>query len=83
MNEKYVFKYCLPDGSRWEGVVICLDGEKIDFRYSDIRVMIVFCFFDKIDNTFFIIFLIIHVANDTYKCFKIWEKVDMQLDEKL
>ena len=32
--------------------------------YSCTRVMIVFCFFDKIDNMFFIITLIIHVAND-------------------
>jgi hypothetical protein len=65
LDEKYVFKYVLSDDSRLEGVVICLDGEKIDFRYSSTRVMIVFCFFDKIDNKFFIMSLMIHVANDT------------------
>ena len=26
LDEKYVFKYALSDGSRLEGVVICLDG---------------------------------------------------------
>ena len=65
LDEKYVFKYVLSDGSRLEGVVICLVGEKIGFRYRGIRVMMVFCFFDKIDNIFFIMSLIIHVANDT------------------
>ncbi len=64
LNEKYVLKYALSDGSRLEGVVLCLDSKKIDFMYSDTRVMIVFCFFDKIDNTFFMISLIIYVAND-------------------
>lgn len=65
LDEKYVFKYALFGGSRLEGIVICLDGEKIDYRYSGTHVMIVFCFFDKIDNTFFIISFIIHVANNT------------------
>ena len=65
LDEKYVFKCTLSDGSRVEGVVICLGGEKRRFIESGTRVLRVFCFFDKLDNKFFIISLIIHVAMNT------------------
>lgn len=65
LDKKYAVKCTVSIGSRLEGIVICLDDEKINFMYSGTRVMMFFCFFDKINNTFFIITLIIHVGNDT------------------
>jgi hypothetical protein len=44
---------------------------------------VVFCSFDTIDDNFLCIRLIIHVANYTEIYFKLWEKVNMHLDEKL